>query len=614
MKETRAGRLWLAILTTAFIGTYFFWLTRDAWHSYFGPDACMTLYWSWANSATVLWKGNLLFFLKQPFFRPMTSVWFRIIYDFFGFNPLAFHIASLIALAANIWLTYCVSRRLAESRETGALAALLIAYHGRFLPLYFDTGHSYDVTCYFFYFSAFLLYLQIRSRDRLLKWWELVLFSALYICAFNCKELAVTLPLFLAIYEWLYHRPSLHSVRDVWRWVAVDARPIAITGVLTLGFAIGRVTSGQLGADTFQPLFTWARFMETSSHFVSELLSQTNTLPRAVVLLIMVSLAAIGWAARSRVLKFAWLFLMLSPIPVAFISPRGAGQYYIPYFGWVLYAAAALAAGSKWLFEKLHAGRLFLEARPVAVFLGAAAVMYWTGTRSSWTDVWSVAGEGEQYRSIVQQLHQLRPTLRPHSRVLFLDDPLDDPWQFLFLVQLSYRDADLEVDRAKFMQRPPSASEIAAYDYVFDYRLGRFYSSPQPRRSGPQPALAFELGNPMIYHADWARVTPQNPLRPGEAVITAMVDLGETQPPVPKGQPFPASPFLELTSPLQVRVDGTPAEILLKIGWPERVNVYRVDFRIPANVRSEQAIVEVTSGAITGPGVPVSASGRSTSR
>src|SRR5260370_387651 len=105
----------LKVLTPVFIGVYFLWLAKDALHSYFGPDACMTLYQSWIDSAGALLKANLLFFMHLPPFRPMTCVWFRTVFSFAGFNPVAFHIASLLVLAANIWLTYCVTRRLTGS-------------------------------------------------------------------------------------------------------------------------------------------------------------------------------------------------------------------------------------------------------------------------------------------------------------------------------------------------------------------------------------------------------------------------------------------------------------------------------------------------------------------
>jgi dolichyl-phosphate-mannose-protein mannosyltransferase len=593
----------LKVLTPLFIGAYFLWLARDAFHSYFSPDACMTLYQSWEDS---LLKANILFFLHVPPFRPMTCAWFRLIFTFAGFNPLAFHVASLAVLSANIWLTYCVTKRLTGSRETGALAALLISYHGRFMPLYFDTGHSYDVTCYFFYFLTFQFYIWIRSHGRVLRWRELGILSVLYVCALNCKEMATTLPVSLLLYEWLYHGLPLRSPGRLWKWATSYGRPVLITSLLTLAFMFGRATGGGLlSSPLFQPVFSWDRFMSTSRAFLTELFSQRSTVPTAVVLVTWIGLYFIAWATRSRTLKFAWLFIMLSVIPVAFIPTRGAGRYYISYFGWVLYAATALSDGSRWYLRKLPHLQHFANSRPVLLFLSVSAFMYWVNTRSSWSEVWNVSREGEQYRSIVQQLHQLRPTMRPGSRVLFLDDPLDDPWQMMFLVKLSYGDRAMEVDRVKLMQQRPSASEIASYDYVFDYVLGRFYSSPQPRKQGPQPVITLDYGEPQIFHRDWVRVTPRAPAQHGEVVITEVTDLGETKPPVPKDQPFPMSPYLDVVSPLEVRIDGRPAEIILKIGWPEKINRYRVDFRIPPDVRTGSAEVVVTAGNVTGPPMPI---------
>ncbi len=562
-------------LTAAFIAFYFLWFTRDALHAYFSPDACMTLYISWVDSAGALLKANLLFFSNLPPFRPMTSAWFRMIFDLAGFNPVAFHIASLFVLIANIWFTYCVARRLTGSRETGALAALLVSYHGRMMHIYFDTGHSYDVTCYFFYFATLLFYLRIRTSQRLLQRWELIVLSVLYICALNCKELAASLPLFLFLYECLYHNPSLGSPSSLWKWSMTGGRAVVITGLLTLVFVPGRVIGGLLVNPAFQPVFTWNRFMTSSQNFVTALFFQRSTLSPAVVILTWLSLFVIAWATKSRDLKFAWFFIMLSVIPVAFIPPRGPGQYYIPFFGWVLYAATALVEGTRWVFSRLDGSRRLAAARPAAVFLSVAAVMYWVNTRSSWREVWNVSHEGEQYRSIVEQLHRLRPVLRRNSRVLFLDDPLDDAWQMLFLMQLSYGDRSLVIDRAKFMTQPPGAPEIASYDYVFDYLSGQFYTSLQSRR-GPRPVIDYEVGFPAVFHADWARVTPDRPAERGEVVIAKMMDLGETQPPVPKAQPFPNAPFAEVASPLQVTVDGVPADVTRKFGWPNMVNRYRV--------------------------------------
>ena len=162
----------LPFLASVCIAAFFLRFTAPSLHLYFSPDDSMNLYRSWKFPLTWLVKANLLFFLNSPFYRPFVSVWYRSIYYFAGFNPAPFHAVILIVVAANLWLTYAVSRRLTDSREVGVLAALLVSYQPSFGLLYFDTGFAYDVICYFFYFSAFLFYLRVRQQAHPPRLWQ----------------------------------------------------------------------------------------------------------------------------------------------------------------------------------------------------------------------------------------------------------------------------------------------------------------------------------------------------------------------------------------------------------------------------------------------------------
>lgn len=600
----------LPLLTALFIGFYFIALTKDAVLCYFSPDDVTNLHRSWTSPAGALVKANLLFFLNSPFYRPVGSDFYRVMFELAGLNPVPFHIANLFILAANIWLTYCVARRLTGSKTAGAIAALLISYHGRFINLYFDTGYIYDVLCYFFYFSTLAFYLRVRSRPRPPRASEVVVMSALFICALNAKEMAVTLPVSLLLYEWFYRRDAIRdamrSVRSFWTWLTADGRGVVVAGLLTLMFVIGRTRGGGLMENSaFQPVFSWPRFMETSVKFVSPLFFRDNLFPSAAVILIWLVLLAIAWATRSRALTFAWLFLMLSVLPVAFIPPRGPGQYYVTYFGWVLYAATLLDEIAKQLFSRMPELTRFQEVRPAGLLLCTAVAMYGVNSSYRWSDVTAVAEEGEELRLIANQIHHLRPTLRRGSRSLFLHDPIDEPWRIQFLIRMSYRDDTLEIDRVKYMEKPPGPSDIASYDYVFDYRHGRFYGSPLPPITGPQPEIVYEYGYPAVYHGDWTHVTPRAPASPGEGIICMMQDLGDTNPPVAHDKPFPENPFAKVLSAVEVRMDGHPVEVMQMLGWPGYVNRYRVDFQIPDSVRSGEPEVVVKAGDNTGLPTPI---------
>jgi hypothetical protein len=454
----------------------------------------MNLYRSWIFPFGHLLKANLLFFLASDYGRPMGSLWYRVIVDLTGFHSFWFHASNLALLAANIWLTYIVARRLSGSREIAALTALAMAYQQRLAWLYFDTGFIYDVLCYFFVFSALALYLRARdqSRDRqgavisagLLLPWQWTALFVLYICALNSKEMAAMLPAFLLAYELLYHPPRAWQPAALRRWLLHEGRAALITGAVAVLFVIGR-SMGPLSMThnaAYRPSFTWTEFMLTSGHFAGDFLALPDW-PAGAVLLLWAALAAIAWFARSRVLGFAWLYLMLSPLPVAFVSPpRGAAQYYVCVFGWMLFLAVLLSKLATLLVRDDRVPEWWMaRARGAGLFVVLMAILYWSYKPLGYAGITSASIEAEDNRNTVATLHAAAPTIRPGSRLLFLNDPIPADWfNLIFIVQLSYHDPTLRVFRVKEMKQPPTADEIVKYDYVFDYHDRRFFALKQP--------------------------------------------------------------------------------------------------------------------------------------
>ena len=598
----------LALLGGIFITIYFLGLTHDALHAYFALDDSGNLYRAWYYPLAEHFRANILFFLTSPLNRPMGSTWYRAIFSWAGYNPVPFHVANLAILLANIWLTYAVARRLSGSREVGAFAALLIAYQPRFAYLYFDTAYIYDVLCYFFYFATLLVYVRARGQERALTGRELAACCVLFICALNSKQMAVTIPITLAIYELLYHRVLFASLRGLLRWLVGEGRFVALAGVMTLAFLIGQATGrgSYLENRAFQPVFTWDRFMLTSSNFVNDVFFGRLNLSFLAVLLLWIALAALAWATRSRALKFAWLFLMFSVLPVAFID-RGAPQYYIPLFGWVLYAATVLGKGSLFLVDRLRHGNAnrLGELRGPVVFAALGALMFTCYRGTGWPNVPFVSLEGEMLRHAARQMRLTHPVVKHGARLLFIDDPVrGTDLDLRFLAQMVYRDPTLSVQRLK-ADGPLDPNLISSSDYIFHYRSGRFFPSVQTQPEGPQPVIALEWGQLAVFHQGWERITARSPARKGELIIAQVTDLGQTKPPVPPGQPFPKEPLLEIAGPVQVKVAGQAAHIAVKIGWPEQVNRYRLDFQIPENIRPGPASVVISSGAVSGPAVEI---------
>ncbi len=71
--------------------------------------------------------------------------------------------------------------------------------HLVFLPAF-----VFDVLCFTFYFAAFTYYLSFRTRGLPLTPMRIVVFLLLYVGALDSKEMAVTLPVMVLLYELIW--------------------------------------------------------------------------------------------------------------------------------------------------------------------------------------------------------------------------------------------------------------------------------------------------------------------------------------------------------------------------------------------------------------------------
>ena len=594
----------LFVLGAIFIGGYFLLMTRQAVSGYFSPDDLMNLYKAWSPPLGLLFKDNLLFFLHSPFYRPLGEAWYRIIYFFAGFHPQPFKMINLAFLLANLLLTYGAARRLADSRAVGAIAAILMTYHGGLAELYFDTGLIYDVLCYFFYMGALAWYARIRRQGRMPRRMELAGLCVLYICALNSKEIAVSLPVFLLAYELLFGRKAEGWLARRRWWL------VLITGVMTALFIAGRVVAHESLLSRpveYRPVFTWSRLMENSAAFADNLFYTDTWFTPAKLLVLWAGMLAYALAARSRTLQFAWLVLIIAPLPLVFLTPRGGPQYYLPVFGWALYAAAMAIDGLDLLLRKLPA--VFrpwtLRAATAMLMLLVACSVYAREKNRGLDRVLAVSTIGPAVRSMRDQLHALYPQLPSRARLFFVHDEVLPAWNIYFLVKLSYHDDTLVVDTDREKHGRPTDAQLATYDHVFDFRRGHLFELKRPWQPGPIPAIEIEAGVPQVFHEGFGLVTLDQPARPSENLITRAFDLGETDPLVGPAEPFPRNPFAKVTEKIDVRVNGQPAQTSTVIGWPGEINRYRVDIRLPATTAAGLAKVTLTSDGVTGPAIEI---------
>jgi hypothetical protein len=338
------------VLCVAVLIVYFLHFALPALRGGFRDDEMMNMGICWCAGALksllaniVFWKlffcpGDALYYLPLYLYRPGGALYYLPLYHFFELDPLPYRIAQISILAASIPLVYYLSRRLASSRSIAFLAVLALCYHARLASLVFVGAFIYDVLCGFFYFAALAYYIHIREKELSLRPRQLLGFLVLYVCALNCKEMAVTLPVIVLIYEFL-KSPGWLDWRGFSRWIRSYAAPSLIAGLLTVFYAYGKTHgSGSLASlDPYRPKYSWDSFMASNTKFVGELLFAGHTITPITLLVLWAFVFIYAFIRRDRTLQLMAFWIVIVPLPLAFIIPiRGDAPLYLLLFGWTM--------------------------------------------------------------------------------------------------------------------------------------------------------------------------------------------------------------------------------------------------------------------------------------
>ena len=259
-----------------------------------------------AVSQFTVWRGD---------YRPMGGLFYVPILTFAGLNPVPYQAALLAILLANAYLVFRFARRLGVGELAAGLAALVVCYHAGLHNLYYNAACVYDVLCCFFFLAAFLYYLRIRENGGVPGARQIALFLALDLCALNSKEMAVTLPALLLIFEWIYRRPALTDRSSLLAWLRGPARVVLWATALTALDIYGKLygPDALVNADAYRPVFTLGRMRDFQRLSLGDLLFGWGS-GWGGILLLWAVLAYLAWrraqGASRPALRFLWWFLM----------------------------------------------------------------------------------------------------------------------------------------------------------------------------------------------------------------------------------------------------------------------------------------------------------------
>ena len=471
---------WRTLAVGILLTAYFAWFARTAFWANFAPDDLMNIHYCWRLPA---WERVLgPFMLWRPLYRPMAA-WFLLpVLSGFGLNPAAFRAEMLAVLLAGAFLIYGLSLRLGCGERAALLTALVACYHAGLNNLYYNVAFIYDALCGFFFVAALFYYVRIRERGGIPNWRQTAVFLSLFLAALDSKEMAVTLPAVLLLYEWVYHPPGLlWRPRELARWLRGPGRCALAGAGLDLAFVWGRVEGS--GGLAHQPGYhlelSMARAWDFQLRSFADLLEKWQYFGRWGIVALWMAMFAIAWLRKRPVLRFACLFLLVAPLPIEFLSGRAEGCLYLPMLALALFvtvvfvdAADAAAHVVAWALPAAPDFRRLSRAW-ISGVLVAAGAMCWAyhndDLKRRYVDP-ITADFAPATGSAIRQLRAFHLDPRPQSTIAFLNDPFGT-WHMLFIAELEFRDRPLNVELNR--QTPLSAEEIARADIVFDYREGR---------------------------------------------------------------------------------------------------------------------------------------------
>jgi tetratricopeptide (TPR) repeat protein len=383
----RRGAEWLyplgliAIIPLVFMGSFSAGFTYDDQRVVLADHGIRYLhFWD-------LWEG---------WFRYTRTATLMVDYALFGFDSIGYHVHNLVWHALSTVLLFFVLRKLSGQSWLSFFTALIFAVHPIHVEAVTNISNRKDLLCMAFSMAAFAAYDRFVNEDAARRWlwligailaWGLGLFS---------KEVAVSLPLALIAYEYIFVPRERHFLlrKPYLLCAGLIASGTLLVWYVLIGFNLTdfeRVRTlqgyeGELSIPALlltSPIAFW-KYVQLllwpaelcPDHLVrlSVSLLEPRTLFAWAALLALLALTLVSFR-RERLLAFGVVWMLLHYLPVSNIIPSAyivADRYmYIPSAGFCLVLVSLGATLHRYLHR--HAPQLAIGVS------GAAAVLLVAG-------------------------------------------------------------------------------------------------------------------------------------------------------------------------------------------------------------------------------------------
>ena len=375
-----------------------------------------------------------------PEYRPVGGVYYRLLYAIFGLQRVPFRIIFFSLLLANLGLAYVWIKRLSSSRVAGFVGAIVVSYHAALTDLYYNDGTIYDVLCCGFILLILINYTRTR-RTGALDGTHLLYLAALFGAALGSKEMAMTLPALLALYETLLGPGNASGIDR--------ARPVILLAIMAAAcMTIKIFIPNQMSSNYLYSPHLSLRFISANYLRYHQMLLFENGMTGFQLTLFLLSAGGIAVAMKNRLMLFGLLFSLVALFPVTVIYTRGGFVWYIPLLGYGLYVGTLISTAVRATVTAFR--RSVSNSVIPGVACGALLIASYFIQEAHTAQLADLGLQNQQraLRLLLTSAQKVAPTLPRASRVLLENDPFPSVgWETLFVLRLGYRDPNLWVDR-----------------------------------------------------------------------------------------------------------------------------------------------------------------------
>ncbi|MGD0013309.1 MAG: hypothetical protein ABSD56_02615 [Bryobacteraceae bacterium] len=226
--------------------------------------------------------------------------------------------------------------------------------------------------------------------------------------------------------------------------------------------------------DAYRPVFTWQRYVESTGKFLNTFFYQPlfDGFFHGFVGVLLTWAVLFYVASRLKRKHFTlmvWL-VILSPLPITFISGRGGSCLNIPLVGWAILLSTLFLGVCKVIAREPLLRRIPVRISRTLLVVAGVALLWRETVHQNQKMMPSYESFGRVTRSMLAQMRQVQPRVKPNSKVIFLNNAFAD-WDMKFIAELTFRDHTVNVWLQDKYHLPQA--EVDAMDYIFEFRDGR---------------------------------------------------------------------------------------------------------------------------------------------